>query len=278
MNATPREPNHIVRATIIWVVLSVIGLAVVFALSPNMAAWGLLPPVASARVDDINKVLLLFTALSVPVFMMVVVYAGYSVFTFRGRGRPEGAGPAMHGNRSLQISWLAVSLVLVVALYAYGLYFLNAVDAAPAGNALQIKVTGEQWLWNYDYPQYHDASGTSLVLPVNRPVEFTITSIDVQHSFWIPAMGIKQDAVPGMITHISVTPTVIGDYAVRCAELCGLYHAYMNSPVKVVSDADFQTWISSQTSAQGLRAPGGALPIAVVGDMIAGRSSAWQEG
>ncbi len=100
---------------------------------------------------------------------------------------------------------------------------------------------------------------------------FTIHSIDVQHSFWIPSFGIKQDAVPGEVTHISVTPNKIGEYVVRCAELCGLYHAYMNTPVKVVSSADFDAWVASQ---QASSATGRVAPAALaVGERIVQRSS-----
>ena len=92
--------------------------------------------------------------------------------------------------------------------------------------------------------QYGNVQSTSLELPVNQPVDFDITSVDVQHSFWIPAFGVKQDAVPGETTTISATPSQMGTYVVRCAELCGLYHAYMETPVYVVSASAFQTWVS----------------------------------
>ncbi len=130
-------------------------------------------------------------------------------------------------------------------MFGFGLFFLSEISAAD-GNALEVHVNGEQWLWDYEYTQYSGVHTTTLVLPVDRPVTFAITSTDVQHSFWIPALGVKQDAVPGETTRISVTPNKIGEYEVRCAELCGLYHAYMQTPVKVVSDSDFDAWVQSQ--------------------------------
>ena len=83
---------------------------------------------------------------------------------------------------------------------------------------------------------------------MNQPVVFKIQSIDVQHSFWIPAFGIKEDAVPGQTTSVSATPSQMGTYVVRCAELCGLYHAYMETPVYVVSSSDFQAWLNQGTT------------------------------
>lgn len=276
MNVRQDEPQHIRRAAIMWAVATVVGLLVFIVLAPQLESWGVVPPVASARVGDINQVMFIFTVLSIPVFMLVIVFAGYSVFTWRTPGRPTSDGPLMRGDQRLQFTWIGISLVLVAFLFAYGLYFLGQVSAAPVGDVLHVNVTGEQWLWDYSYPQYKNISGTTLYLQVNRPVEFTIQSIDVQHSFWVPAFGIKQDAVPGETTHISVTPNKIGTYVVRCAELCGLYHAYMETPIHVVSAGDFQSWATQQERLQPQTAPSvystsGPPEAALVG--VATRSS-----
>lgn len=273
MNDTPRSRGDFLRATIIWVVLTIVGDGIVFLLAPNWAAMGALPPVASGLADDINKVLLVFTYLSVAVFAMVVVYGGYAVARFHSRGRPTSDGPKIHGHRGLQETWIGVTLILVTFLWVYGVYFLNQANAAPAGDVLHVQVTGEQWLWDYHYPQYGNIATTTLMLPVNRPVEFDITSIDVQHSFWVPALGIKEDAVPGEITHQHVTPSVIGSYAVRCAELCGIYHAYMNTPAEVVSQYDFESWATDQQGSGAVAPLRAGLP-----DAIARRVGAGQEG
>lgn len=244
------ETRHLRRATIIWLVATIVGLVVAFLLGPNLVSWGTIPAIASNRAGDVDQVLGLFTLLSIPVFMMVIVYAGYAVFNFRSQGRPDSDGPATHGNMRLQVSWVAISVVLVAFLLGYGIYFYNQIQSAAAADALVVKVNGEQWLWDYTYPQYGNVSTTTLVLPVNRPVRFEITSTDVQHSFWIPAFAVKQDAVPGRTTHISATPTQIGTYEVRCAELCGVYHSYMETPVEVVTADYFTSWIATLQSNQ----------------------------
>ena len=237
--------NHIVRATIIWAVCTAVTLVVFILVAPQLEGWNILPPMASQTSNDIYSVMFLFTLLSIPVFYLVVVYGFYSGLNFkRGRRFSRAFTPP----RSLPVIWIVASFVLVIFLYVYGLTFLGKVDAQPAAssNALVVTVTGEQWLWNYSYPQYGNAESTVLELPVNRPVIFQIHSIDVQHSFWIPAFGIKQDAVPGQQTSITATPSKMGTYVVRCAELCGLYHAYMETPVYVVSELTFNTWITQQ--------------------------------
>jgi cytochrome c oxidase subunit 2 len=256
--------NHIVRAVIIWIACSVVAMVVLILIGPNLSGWGILPPFASDRSNEIYSVMFLFTLLSIPVFFLVVVFGGYSAFNFsRGRRRD---GATFTPSRNLPVIWVIISVILVTVLYVYGLSFLGKVSAQAGSNALIVNVTGEQWLWDYSYPQYSKAESSVLELPVNQPVIFNIQSIDVQHSFWIPAFGIKQDAVPGEMTSISATPNKIGTYVVRCAELCGLYHAYMETPVYVVSASDFQTWVNQQPtqvptpSSSGLIHPN-ALPV-----------------
>lgn len=250
------EPRHIVRAALIWLVATVVGIAAVLLIGPQLVGWGSMPPVASNRASDVDSVLLLFTILSVPVFMGVVVFWGYSIFAFRSQGRPDRDGPGTRGHMPLQVTWLIASVILVSFLFGYGLVFYNQIQSASAADTLIVKVNGEQWLWNYSYPQYGDVSSTTLVLPVNRPVRFDITSTDVQHSFWIPAMAVKQDAVPGQTTHISATPTQIGTYEVRCAELCGVYHSYMETPMEIVTPDFFDSWIATLQSGQSAHVSG----------------------
>ena len=249
MNDASDRSGHLVKAAIIWVVATIVLLAIAWFLGPQLVGLGTIPPVASNRASEVDQVLGIFTLLSIPVFTMVVVFGGYAAFAFRAQGRPTRDGPGVHGHTPLQVVWFIISVILVVFLFGYGLIFYNQIQTASASGVLEVHVNGEQWLWNYSYPQYGDnATSTTLELPVNRPVHFEITSTDVQHSFWIPAMAVKQDAVPGQTTHINMTPTQLGTYEVRCAELCGVYHSYMETPVKVVSESDFESWIATITS------------------------------
>jgi cytochrome c oxidase subunit 2 len=126
--------------------------------------------------------------------------------------------------------------------------FYQETSAAPA-NILVVQVTGQQWLWNFNYPQYSaTSSGAQVIeLPVNRPVVFDVTSEDVLHGFAIRDLGVRVDANPGEVTTTPVmTPTKIGTYTVACVELCGLYHSYMWESVNVVDASSFNAWITSQ--------------------------------
>lgn len=234
------------RAVLYWAVLTVILELFFILVAPHFIEWQILPANASDRSGEINNVMWLFTVLGIPVFAMVVIFSLYSAFKWGSTRRPRAEGPAMLVSPRFIPVWMVISVVLVIFLYVYGLAFLTQVDAKPTGDVLQVHVTGEQWLWDYTYPQYGNVGASELYLVVNQPVTFTINSMDVQHSFWIPAFGIKEDAVPGEVTQISVTPKQLGTFQVRCAELCGLYHSYMETPVHVVTRDQFMNWVSAQ--------------------------------
>jgi cytochrome c oxidase subunit 2 len=140
-------------------------------------------------------------------------------------------------------------LVLVIYLSFVGAQALGEVRREDP-QAMQVKVIGFQWSWLFEYPEYGIQSNT-LYLPVDKQAQLLLTSRDVIHSFWVPEFRVKQDALPGenLVKELRVTPNLEGDYVVMCAELCGGAHAYMNSPVKVVSQAAFDEWVASQTSA-----------------------------
>jgi cytochrome c oxidase subunit 2 len=114
---------------------------------------------------------------------------------------------------------------------------------------LEVNVIGSQWSWRFEYPALGIISN-ELRLPEKKQVLLHLWSTDVIHSFWVPEFRVKQDALPGggeLTRDLRITPTVIGEYKVRCAELCGLKHTYMESPVIVLAQADFDGWVAEQT-------------------------------
>jgi cytochrome c oxidase subunit 2 len=116
-----------------------------------------------------------------------------------------------------------------------------------AGNRpLEVEVVGQQFAWKFVYRDYGDLTTGELVLPVGQETRFTMRSVDVIHSFWVPSFGQKMDAVPGIETKILVTPKRTGTFAVVCAELCGLGHATMRAPARVVTRAEFDRWIEEK--------------------------------
>ena len=238
-----QEPSHLRRALIIWAVLSVIGIVVWLALAPFI-----LPPAASTTDGTDDFTIVVLTTLSVPVAMFVFVFLGYSLFAFRVKDRPTEDGVPLQPRPALQIGWLGITggLCLFLLIWGFAAYYQET--AAAASNTLVVQVTGQQWAWTFDYPQYGMSSQSQVIeLPVNRPVQFLVTSEDVLHGFSIRALGVRIDANPGEVTTTPIiTPTQMGNYTVYCVELCGLYHSYMWQAVNVVDNASFNSWILSQ--------------------------------
>jgi cytochrome c oxidase subunit 2 len=244
-NASPAEPRHLRRVLIIWAVLSVIGIAIWLAVAQFIL------PQAASNLDSVdNLTFIVLTTLAVPVGLFVWVFLGYSLVVFRVQGRPTEDGVPLQPRPSLQIGWLGITGVLCLFLVIWGLFaFYQETSAASTPNTLNVQVTAQQWAWTFNYPQYGASSAGAQVieLPVNRPVEFYVTSDDVLHGFAIRAFGVRVDANPGYVTTTPVTtPTQIGSYVVQCVELCGLLHSDMWEAVNVVSADAFNSWIVSQ--------------------------------
>ena len=113
--------------------------------------------------------------------------------------------------------------------------------------SMVVAVTGAPWSWRFDFPE-QGLTSAELVLPVNQPIRFEITSTDVIHDLWVPEFRVKQDAVPGAVNLLRVTPTVVGNYKVRCAELCGLRHSQMLADVRVLERSAFDSWVGAETA------------------------------
>jgi cytochrome c oxidase subunit 2 len=211
------------------------------------------------------------------VFVAAQIGLAYAVFKFRDHGQKA---TYFEGNNTMEIVWTLATVVLFVGL---GLYAHDAwaqvhfMGASPG--ALQIEVTGQQFVWNFRYagpdgkfgrekPELVSASTGNpvgldptdpaskddivspvIVVPANREVELIIRSQDVTHSFYVRELRLKQDAVPGMEIHMHFTATVPGDYEIACAELCGLGHYRMHSMLTVMNEPDFEKWEKDQEAA-----------------------------
>ena len=111
---------------------------------------------------------------------------------------------------------------------------------------MPVQVIGQQWEFTYRYPTYGGVETAQLVLPVGREIAFHVTSLDVVHSFWAYELGVKADANPGVDNIAYVKPKKLGTFQIRCAELCGLWHGYMFDTGKVVTQAQFDSWIAAR--------------------------------
>lgn len=201
--------------------------------------------------------------LVVPVFSIagivgVLVLAAVLYITWKYRERSDDDAKEfpgqLHGKTALEIGWTVLPAVLLIGIGVVTVMTIIQLEKRD-DNALQVKVEGQQWWWKYDYDlddngSFSDATdlvtANEMVIPVNRQVDLTITSNDVIHSFWIPGLNGKKDAVPGMDTHWLLEGSEIGVFRGQCTEFCGLSHANMRMVVRVVSQEDYEAWVANQ--------------------------------
>ena len=227
---TPREErSHFLQLLAIGLIASIIGIAVGLLID----WWPAQGSAEASQVDTLYDVLIIF---SVPMFVLVVTVVLYCAWRYRMKpGEEELDGPPIHGNTRLEIIWTAIPAIILVALCSYSFAVLTDIEDADA-RALNVRVVGEQFTWTF---YYRDGSGKEiaspqLYVPRGQQVNFTVQSQDVIHDFWVPAFRVKIDAVPGINTHLRVTPDRVGDYPVICAELCGLGHSVMRQTAHVM--------------------------------------------
>lgn len=225
-------------------------MAVLVAVVAALTYWGLrslglMPVAAAAQALPIDWMFDLEIKAMSFFFALIMVPLVYSLVVFRRRAGDSGEGEHIEGNTPLEIVWTLIPLVIVIALGYIGADNLAQIRAVDP-QAAQIKVTAFQWGWRFEYPQ--GFTSNTLYLPVDQQVVLNMESQDVLHSFWVPEFRLKQDLVPGRVTEYRITPTLVGEYKVRCAEICGTSHAYMEAPVKVVSRAEYDAWIADQSA------------------------------
>ena len=211
-----------------------------------------LPDPASKQADRIDFVFWFVTAISIAIFALVAAVIIYSLIKFRARPDEDMDGPPIHGNTGLEIVWTAVPAALVTAIAIVSAVVLSEngrVAAATRSHPLKplvVNVIAQQFAWNFQYPDFGNINSPTLKLPVGYQVKLEITSLDVIHSFWVPEFSQKQDAVPGSINPLVITPTRTGVFPVICTELCGLGHALMRSQAQVTSKTSFLAWANGE--------------------------------
>jgi cytochrome c oxidase subunit II len=240
--------------------MTLVGVAVGAALAVVAVFIPWLPDAASEQAGIIDSVYWVVTIICVVVFAVVAGVSGYAVYKFRAPPGDSDDGSPIHGHTGLEIVWTIIPTILVTGIAVYSGVALAQAEDLPADHGT-IEVTAEQFAWTFTYPDIEVEGGKplttgELVLPVDQAVQFEITSKDVIHSFWVPEWRMKQDAVKGITTRTTVTPTELGTFPVICTELCGLGHAIMRSQARVLSPADFEAWVEEQ---RRLAREGGAV-------------------
>ena len=210
----------------------------------------MLPPPASSvapALDRLDVAILLVTivgALGVAI-ALGVLYAQY-------RDRPDRPDRAhrrrpRHGTR-VELALAAGTLGMFIAFWVVGFRQYSELREPPPG-AMRVYVVAKQWMWQFAYADGHTAQD-ELRVPVDQPVELLMTSRDVIHSFYVPAFRLKQDVLPGRMVTLWFTATAPGRYDIFCAEYCGNGHSRMRGAVIALSDEDYATWASQQSTGE----------------------------
>ena len=240
-----------------------------------------LPEAISEHARQVDAQFMLTLAVTGVIFILAQAGLGYVVWRY-GRRRPEPAA-SFHGNNTMEMVWTSATGVLFIGLTIMGTQVWGRVHfQGPPPGAIQIEMTGQQFVWNarysgpdgkfgkLDITQINDQSNPvgvdskdpagkdditapTMAVLVNRPVEVILRSKDVTHSFSVRELRLKQDAVPGMITRLHFTAEKTGTYEIACMELCGLGHYKMRSFLEVLEPAEYEKWLkerSQQPAAQ----------------------------
>jgi cytochrome c oxidase subunit II len=238
-------------------------------------------PAASTIAEDTHWLANMVDIIILAIALFVAALLVWVAFRYNERKNPT---PARFSHNSpLEIAWTIVPIVILVFIGAFSLPVLFNQQEIPEGD-VHIKVTGYQWFWNYEYPDegiafdsymigygegnlspeisaqlqeagfsdehFKLATDTYVVVPVGATVVMTVTGGDVIHAWTVPALGVKQDAVPGRLAHLWFTPTQEGIYFGQCSELCGKDHAFMPIQVRVVSPEAYEQWLAENRPAE----------------------------
>lgn len=170
---------------------------------------------------------------TIPIFSLILATLLYCLYAFRAR-TPTEEGVTLHGSKGglVEVLWVSASLILTLGLAAFGAKEFRLIRGSDHAD-LDIQVNASQFSWEFFYPSY-GAYGSRLILPKDRRVRLLLTSKDVVHSFWVPEFRLKQDALPGKVVKLLLTPSKTGTYQLFCAELCGREHTEMTARVEVV--------------------------------------------
>jgi cytochrome c oxidase subunit 2 len=203
--------------------------------------------------------------LVVPVFLIaavvfVLVEVGVLFLVWRFRKRPDdddSLPPQVHGNTKLELGWTVLPAIVLAGVGVASVLTLLDLEDRPA-DAKRVEVIGQQWWWEYRYDVDGDGeddvvTANDLVIPAGEPVNLSITSRDVIHSFWIPALNGKKDAVPGRVHPLTIEADEPGVYRGQCTEFCGLSHAYMRMRVVALPEDEYAAWEANQR--EGAEAP-----------------------
>ena len=179
------------------------------------------------------------------IFVLVEGLVLYAAIRFRRRSEDE-APKQVHGDAKLELTWTIIPALILTVVGVLTVATLFDIDRRPTGaDVLRVRVTGHQWWWEYEYPDHDVVTANELHIPTGTKVAIDLRATDVIHSFWVPKLAGKVDAIPGVRNEMVIEADRPGTYYGQCAEFCGLSHADMRLRVVAHTPARFQRWLES---------------------------------
>jgi cytochrome c oxidase subunit 2 len=253
---------------------------------------------AGTVADRQRNLFLLVVWPATAIFILVEGLILLIVFRFRHRRGDDTLPRQVHGNPGLEVAWTVAPAILLAIIAVPTLTGIVVLGRAASADAVKVQVTGSQWIWQFSYPDYKDASGQPIsgdtitdpngesvpvmYIPVNKEIALAFDSTDVIHSFWVPKLAGKTDVIPNHPNHMWIKATELSDnfgFSGQCAEFCGQGHAQMRFRVMVVSQEKFDEWVKSKegpaaTATPATSATAAASPTAAATPGAAATTSA----
>ena len=185
--------------------------------------------------------------MSAGVFLVVVGLLIYNITHHQKKVEQQDVAPQHYRQYMIEAIYTGVPILIIIIVFIMMVGVMQTV-AAPAAQTgdIHVQVIGHRWWWEFDYPDLKIKTANELHIPANATVQIDVTSLDVIHSFWVPQLGGKVDAIPGVTNHTWLRGDSIGSFYGQCSEYCGLNHANMRLTVFVDSKADFDAWVANQ--------------------------------
>lgn len=224
------------------VVLAVLAIA-------SMVFWYIFPisrylPEAIVTARQVDTLFRFMAASGSALYIFVAGYLIYFAIKFRAKASdpPDAIGVQIHDNHKLEFWWTLLPALFVLLLSVVSVRIWYEILLEPE-NGLVVQAIGHQFYFSFRYPNVNGEITDEMHLPLGVPVTLNLTSADVIHGFWVPAMRLKNDTVPGLVTTIRFTPQLAGRYEIICTQFCGVLHSQMHKQVLVIEDkASFDKW------------------------------------
>jgi cytochrome c oxidase subunit 2 len=193
-------------------------------------------------IDSVNHAFTFIVVIAAALLLLITFVMLYFVYKYNAKRNKKAVN--IEGNLGLEITWTVIPLILVSGMFWYGYLGYEAL-ANPPANAYKIKVIGQMWKWNFEYNN-GEIKADTLYVPAGKPIQLDITSMDVNHSFYMPHFRFKKDALPTKNNMVWFQSDETGIWDIACAEYCGLNHWNMYNKVHVVPQAEFDEWLAAK--------------------------------